>query len=71
MGSLVLYKKSAFTYKRICFLIFLVGSPWLHFTGREQSANVTPPPPKTNMTMEHPAFEDVFPIKNGDFPMSC
>ena len=27
-------------------------------------------PPKTKMTMEHPAFEDVFPIENGDFPMS-
>ena len=29
------------------------------------------PPPKTNMTMENPPFEDVFPIGNGDFPMSC
>ena len=29
------------------------------------------PPPKTNMTMEHPPFEDVFPIKHGHFPMSC
>ena len=28
-------------------------------------------PPKTNMAMEHPPFEDVFPIENGDFPMSC
>ena len=28
-------------------------------------------PPKTNMTMEHPPFEDVFPIEHGDFPMSC
>ena len=28
-------------------------------------------PAKTNMTMEHPPFEDVFPIENGDFPMSC
>ena len=26
---------------------------------------------KTNMTMENPPFEDVFPIENGDFPMSC
>ena len=32
----------------------------------------TPRPPlKTNMTMEHPAFVDVFPVENGDFPMSC
>ena len=23
------------------------------------------------MTMETPPFEDVFPMKNGDFPMSC
>ena len=23
--------------------------------------------PKTNMTMKHPPFEDVFPIKNGEF----
>ena len=29
------------------------------------------PPPKSNMTMENPPFEDVFPIENGDFPMSC
>ena len=29
------------------------------------------PPKKTNMTMEHPPFEDVFPIENGDFQMSC
>ena len=27
--------------------------------------------PKTNMTMENPPFEDVFPIENGDFPMLC
>ncbi len=25
---------------------------------------------KTNMAMENPPFEDVFPIENGDFPMS-
>ena len=24
-------------------------------------------PPKTNMTMENPPFEDVFPIEHGDF----
>ena len=24
-------------------------------------------PPKTNMTMENPPFEDVFPIENGGF----
>ena len=28
-------------------------------------------PPKTNMTMENPPVEDMFPIENGDFPMSC
>ena len=27
--------------------------------------------PKTNMTLENPPFEDVFPIENGEFPMSC
>ena len=27
-------------------------------------------PKKTNMTMKHPPFEDVFPIEHGDFPMS-
>ena len=27
-------------------------------------------PSKTNMTMEHPPFEDVFPIEYGDFPAS-
>jgi len=26
-------------------------------------------PLKTNMTVENPPFEDVFPIENGDFPM--
>ena len=26
---------------------------------------------KTNMTMKHPPFEDVFPIENRNFPMSC
>ena len=30
-----------------------------------------PPQKKTNMAMEHPPFEDVCPIENGDFPMSC
>ena len=28
-------------------------------------------PPKTNMTVENPPFEDVFPIENRNFPMSC
>ena len=28
-------------------------------------------PKKTNMTIKHPPFEDVFPVENGDFPMSC
>ena len=28
-------------------------------------------PQKTNTTMENPPFEDVFPIENWDFPMSC
>ena len=26
--------------------------------------------PKTNMTMENPPFENVFPVENGDFLMS-
>ena len=26
---------------------------------------------KTNMTMENPPFEDVFPIEHGDFPLPC
>lgn len=28
-------------------------------------------PPKTNVIMEEPLFEDVSPIKNGDFPAAC
>ena len=28
-------------------------------------------PPKADMTMEHPPFEDGFPIEHGDFLMSC
>ena len=31
----------------------------------------TYPPPKTDMAIENPPFEDVFPVENGDFPMSC
>ena len=27
-------------------------------------------PPETNMTMENPLFEDVFPIEHWDFPIS-
>ena len=26
---------------------------------------------KTDMTMEHPPFEDAFPIEHGDVPTSC
>ena len=26
-------------------------------------------PPKINMAMENPPFEDVFPIERGDFPL--
>ena len=26
-------------------------------------------PPKIDMAMKNPPFEDVFPIENGDFPM--
>ena len=29
------------------------------------------PSPKANMTMETQPFEDVSPIKHGDFPLSC
>ncbi len=37
-----------------------------------QTANLHLPPPEfTNMTMENPPFEDVFPIEKGNFPMSC
>ena len=28
-------------------------------------------PPKTYMTMEKQPFEDVSPIKTGDFPLTC
>ena len=28
-------------------------------------------PLKTNMKLENPPIEDVFPIEHGDFPMSC
>ena len=28
-------------------------------------------PLKTNMTVDYPPFEDVFPIENGEFPVSC
>ncbi len=34
-------------------------------------ASIVITPPKTNMTMENPPFEDVFPIEIWDFPVSC
>ena len=30
---------------------------------------ILPPPPKANMTMENPPFEDGLPIENVDFTM--
>ena len=36
-----------------------------------QSSNKKIHPPKTNMSMENPPFEDILPLENGDFPMSC
>ena len=29
------------------------------------------PPKRTKITMENPSFEDVFPVENSDFPLSC
>ena len=29
------------------------------------------PPENKKMTMEHQPFEDVFPIENGDIPLTC
>ena len=45
-------------------LIHLFGSGDRHLLSRWYS-------PKTHMTMKNPPFEDVFPIENGDCPMSC
>ena len=39
---------------------------WVWFMGLEL---VTPP--KTNITMDKQPFEDVSPIKSGDFPLQC
>ena len=41
--------------------------------GRERIPNILAElsSPKTNMTMENPPFEDVVPIENRDFAMSC
>ena len=38
-----------------------------HFPGNGFGERFVVYPPKTNMTMENPPFEDVFPIENGDF----
>ena len=38
--------------------------------GRSSYYPTHPPPPKTNMTMENPPFEDVFPIENGGFSIA-
>ena len=35
-----------------------------------QGTIYTTPKKKTNITMEKQAFEDVSPVKNGDFPLS-
>ena len=46
--------------------------PWqqINILMSHNESNETFTPLKTNMTMETPPFEDVFPIENGDFPMS-
>ena len=48
-------------------LEFLIKNQVPFFSGLH---NLYTYPPKTNMTMENPPFEHVFPIENGDFPMS-
>ena len=42
--------------------------PWVH-SGPKKDTSFRPP--KINMTLKHPPFEDVFPIETGHFPMSC
>ena len=43
----------------------------LHDTGVVLKTTGKCIPLKTNMLMENPPFEDVFPIENGHFPLSC
>ena len=53
---------------------FMVGFPASHVSflrcNYEGVYHDYPPKKKTNMTMEHQPFEDVFPIEHGDFPSS-
>ena len=58
------------------FSIFFGGGKRTPHTRRSQcdffpSFVVVYTPRKTNMTINHPPFEVVFPIEHGDFPMSC
>ena len=56
-------------------ITILVGAlkinPRQKIHGRPWYSRVQYTPWKTNMTMKHPPFEDVFPIEHGDFPTSC
>ena len=52
-----------FTVVGVCAVIWVEQSWRFFFKGNTS--------PKTNMAMKNPPFEDVFPIENRDFPMSC
>jgi len=41
------------------------------FLGASGHIHAGDTPPETNMTVEIPPFEDVLPIENGNFPVSC
>ena len=49
-------------------LVLALGFPQKHTFSKHWKTTGLP---KANMTMENPPVEDVFPIENGDFPMSC
>jgi len=53
-----------------CIIVELTWEEWFSISPA-RVRDVRDTPLKTNITMEHKPFEDVFPIENEDFPMSC
>ena len=60
-------------YPRVFFVALLISKPptdTFFFSWELLDAEGSGTPPKINMTVETQPFEDVSPIKHGDFPMS-
>ena len=51
--------------------LFFKGSIFLFSEDHGTHGAMILPSLKTNMTMDNQPFEDVSPVENGDFPLSC